>query len=79
MSVYPPIIARQRLLKNVNAATNTHATIVNCLTLPLLCRPCRIKGNLAICSSQEEPLSLPVFLERTFRKEEGGTDVQTGE
>jgi hypothetical protein len=34
--VNPPIVARQRLAKNVTAATNTHATIGNLLDASFL-------------------------------------------
>jgi hypothetical protein len=44
--VYPPIVARLRLGKDVPAATK------NCWRRHFLSRPCRIKGKYAISSSQ---------------------------
>jgi hypothetical protein len=41
--VYPLIVARQRLGKNVTAAINTHVKIKNCWTGRFLYGPCRIK------------------------------------
>jgi hypothetical protein len=72
--VYPHIVARQRLGKDINVATNTHATIRNYLTHSFLCGAYRIKGNLATSSSQEETFPLPVFLVRTFWEDEVGAD-----
>jgi hypothetical protein len=43
--LYPSIVARQRLSKNVNAATNTHATIKELFDASFLCGPCHIKGK----------------------------------
>jgi hypothetical protein len=39
--MYPPIVARQRLGKNVIAATNTYATIEYYWKRRFLCGPCR--------------------------------------
>jgi hypothetical protein len=43
--VYPPIVARQRLGKNVTAAKNTQATIEELLDASFLCCPFRVKGK----------------------------------
>jgi hypothetical protein len=40
-----PIVARQRLGKNVTAVTNTHAAIEEYLDTAFLCGPCLIKGD----------------------------------
>jgi hypothetical protein len=48
----PLIIARQRLDKNVTAATTTHVTKKICWMRHFLCGPCRIKGKQASSSSQ---------------------------
>jgi hypothetical protein len=46
--VYPHIAARQRIGKNVTAATNTNVRIEELLERRFLCGPCRIKGKYAI-------------------------------
>jgi hypothetical protein len=43
--VNPPMVARQRLGKNVNAATNTYGKIGELLDLSFFMRSVRIKGN----------------------------------
>jgi hypothetical protein len=40
-----PIIARQRLGKNVTVSKNTHTTIEELLDRHFLCGPCHIKGK----------------------------------
>jgi hypothetical protein len=50
--VYPPIAARQRLSKNVTAATITHATTEQLLDASFSMLPCHIKVYQAISSSQ---------------------------
>jgi hypothetical protein len=47
--VHPPIVVRQRLGKNVTAATNTHERIEKkCWMRRFLCDPCRIRGTQEI-------------------------------
>jgi hypothetical protein len=43
--VYSPIVARQRLGKNVTAATNTKETIEELLDPLFSMRSCRVKGK----------------------------------
>jgi hypothetical protein len=43
--VYPPIVARKRLGKNVTVATKTHAAIEVLLECHFLYGPCHIKGT----------------------------------
>jgi hypothetical protein len=50
--VYPSLVARQWIGKNVNAEMNTHSKIEEQLTRRFLCGPCRIKG---------ERVGLPVY------------------
>jgi hypothetical protein len=45
-------VARQRLGKHILAVTITEATTEELLDAFLLCGPCRVKGTLAISSSQ---------------------------
>jgi hypothetical protein len=44
LHVYPPNVVRQRFGKNVNAATNIHATIKKCWTRRFLCN---VKKNFS--------------------------------
>jgi hypothetical protein len=48
----PPIVARQRLGRNVTAVTNTHATVVELLDATFSIWPVSYQGNQAITSSQ---------------------------
>jgi hypothetical protein len=41
----PPIVARQRLGRDVTAVTNTHVTIEEMLGASFQCGPCRIKES----------------------------------
>jgi hypothetical protein len=47
-----PIVARQRLCKNVTGVTNTHAKIVEFLDLSFSMWPVLYEGKQAISSSQ---------------------------
>jgi hypothetical protein len=44
--VYPPIVARQRLGKNVTAATNTHETIEELLDVSFSIRSVRYERKV---------------------------------
>jgi hypothetical protein len=50
-SVYPLIVARQRLGKNVTALTNTHTKIKELLDESFSMSPVSYEGNYAISSS----------------------------
>jgi hypothetical protein len=52
LNVYPPIVSRQRLGKNVTAAMNTHATIAELLGASFSMRSVSYQGKYAISSSQ---------------------------
>jgi hypothetical protein len=48
VSVYPLIVARQRLGRNVTSVTNTHATTEDCWTRRFQCAPCVKESRLLI-------------------------------
>jgi hypothetical protein len=66
--VYHPIVARQRLGKNVTAATNTHAKTKELFDPSLVCDPCRIKGKLSDSSSQNFSFKLSVIFSYLMNK-----------
>jgi hypothetical protein len=43
--VYPTIVARQRLRKNVTVTTYTHVLTEELLTRRFICGPCLVKGK----------------------------------
>jgi hypothetical protein len=59
--VYPPIVAVQRLCRNVTAVTNTHATIGELLDASFSMWPVSYQGKYAISSSQTVFVCLFVY------------------
>jgi hypothetical protein len=53
VSVYPPIVARQLLGRNVTAVTNTHATIEELLEVSFSMWPVSYQGKYAKSTSLE--------------------------
>jgi hypothetical protein len=66
LHVYPASFARQRLGKNVTAATNTHARMEECWTRRFVCYPCRIKGKQRMSSSQNFLLRISYLLHERY-------------
>jgi hypothetical protein len=77
--VYPPVVARQRVSRNVTAVTSTHARTDELLDASFSMLPCRIRGKQEISSSQNFLLCTLSFILQTNLNNYGKTKKYASE